>query len=191
MDRREDQLWQLRATAEPPRAVSWARQPLEEGRATRTLALELPPTDIVYFEVAEPLAEGDWVVEWPRERVSGPFARLDLQHRSCVGALFREPLPKLFLVLAARGARHWLGSLPRWLRPMQQQLEEKFRFVLADPADTHDFLDAFGLAAKDAPTMVIHDTAADAKRTLGEPLTKASAWRFVRAFLASRTHDEL
>ena len=81
----------------------------------RRAPLELPPTDMVYFEVSEPLAEGDWAVEWPRERVSGPFARLDLQHRSCVGALFREPLPKLFLVLAA-AARHWQGSLPRWLR---------------------------------------------------------------------------
>ena len=60
----------------------------------------------------------------------------------------------LFLVLATRGARHWQGSLPRWLRPMQQQLEEKFRFVLADPADAHDFLGAFGLTTKDAPTMV-------------------------------------
>ena len=192
MDRREDQLWQLRAATELPRAVSWTALPLEEGRATRTLTLELPPTDIVYFEVPEPLAEGDWAVEWPRERVSGPFARLDLQHRSCVGALFREPLPKLFLVLAARGARHWQGSLPRWLRPMQQQLEAKFRFVLADPADAHDFLGAFGLTTKDAPTMVIHDTAAGVKRALGEPLTKASAWRFVRGFLASQgAHDEL
>ena len=109
-----------------------------------------------------------------------------------MGALFREPLPKLFLVLAARGARHWQGSLPRWLRPMQQQLEAKFRFVLADPADAHDFLGAFGLTTKDAPTMVIHDTAAGVKRALGEPLTKASAWRFVRGFLASQgAHDEL
>jgi len=40
--------------------------------------------------------------------------------------------------------------------------------------------------------MVIHDTAAGVKRALGEPLTKASAWRFVRVFLASQgAHDEL
>ena len=63
---------------------------------------------------------------------------------------------------------------------------------LADPADAHDFLGAFGLTTKDAPTMVIHDTAAGVKRALGEPLTKASAWRFVRGFLASQgAHDEL
>ena len=55
-----------------------------------------------------------------------------------------------------------------------------------------DFLGAFGLTTKDAPTMVIHDTAAGVKRALGEPLTKASAWRFVRGFLASQgAHDEL
>ena len=53
-------------------------------------------------------------------------------------------------------------------------------------------LGAFGLTTKDAPTMVIHDTAAGVKRALGEPLTKASAWRFVRGFLASQgAHDEL
>ena len=35
MDRREDQLWQLRAATELPRAVGWTALPLEEERATR------------------------------------------------------------------------------------------------------------------------------------------------------------
>ena len=39
---------------------------------------------------------------------------------------------------------------------------------------------------------MVSTTAAGVKRALGEPLTKASAWRFVRGFLASQgAHDEL
>ena len=183
MDRREDQLWQLRAATALPRAVSWTALPLEAGRATRTLTLELPPTDIVYFEVSEPLAEGD---HGSSGHASASAGRL--RGSTCSTAvveLFREPLPKLFLVLAARGARHWQGSLPRWLRPMQQQLEAKLGSC-SPTRRTPTTFSARSASRRRTRRRWSSTTAAGVKRALGEPLTKASAWRFVRGFRLRR-----
>ena len=193
-------LGQLRSAAELEPLLLREAPPAELG-AWRPLApppsggvrhsLELPPTDIIYFELPAALERADWRVEWPREQVLGPVTRLDLQHTGSVSGLFRERRPKLVLVLADRGeGGDWLAALPKWLRAFHQKFERAFRFVLADPQKTADFMRTVGLTAADAPTVVIHDTHASVVRRLEKPMTSAAVWRLAEEW-QRRGKDEV
>ena len=59
----------------------------------------------------------------------------------------------------------------------------RLRFVLADPARTADFLKFFGLAAADAPTVLIHDTVRELKLRLQQPMGSEAVKTFVGDFL--------
>ena len=214
--------------ASPPLAGrrEWTPMALGDAATTVQFTVEIPPTDLFFFEALapahQPAAVHDWAVRWSdRDRdsdsggggggggagvgggggggaagavlaVLGPIARLDLEHRSSTSSLFREKRPKLVLVLADGGAgERWRGKLPRWLRALHAEYADRFKFVLADPGRTADFMRAFGISAADAPTAVIHDTdGGDAKHTLGEQMSRAAVRRFIAKFLQSRRQQQ-
>ena len=179
----------------PARPGAFEPMPLAEG-STATYSFEVAPTNMHFFAVRHPPSRGNWRIDWRDAGWGmtsfGPIARLDLEHRSCVSSLFSSSLPKLFLVLHAGGQRHWEGHRPKWLPKLLGEFGADFKVVLADPSATADFLRAFSLSASDAPTVVIHDTAAgasnpEAKHRLpggtATKLTKQRVWAFVDEFL--------
>lgn len=198
----------------------WTPMAFDDAATKVQFTVEIPPTDLFFFDALAPAHQPahvhDWVVRW-RGRddggsggggggagaaaggggaagaVLGPIARLDLEHRSSTSSLFREKRPKLVFVLADTAGERWRGRLPRWLRALHAEHADRFKFVLADPARTADFMRAFGISASDAPTAVIHDTAApggDAKHKLGEQMSKAAVRRFIARFLQSKKQEQ-
>ena len=153
--------------------------------------IEIAPTDLYFFAVVAPehqdSAVHDYVLSWAhgkRAGVVGPIARLDLEHRSMTKSLFSETKPKLIVVLADAAKAKWSGRLPGWLGPLHRKLGHRLKFVLADPQATADFMKFFGLAAADAPTVVIHDTVREQKHFLKEPMGSEAVKRFVNGFLS-------
>lgn len=184
----------------------WTTMSVDDAATAVQFAVEIAPTDLFFFEALAPAhqPEGvhDWTVRWMGGNgrggggggssaaglaVLGPIARLDLEHRSSTSRLFREKRPKLVLVLPDASGEKWRGRLPRWLRGLHAEYADTFKFVLADPRRTADFMRAFGISAADAPTAVIHDTAGgDTKHALGEQMSKAAVRRFIARFLQSK-----
>ena len=159
----------------------------------RQIAIELPPTDLVYlaFPPQEHMRAGSWLVQWEPGMAFGPIARLDLFNQRSLTAIFNDKRPKLFFVLPSKGARLWMGAVPRWLDEFLGQFSEAVKVVFAEPSDTADFMRQFALTAADAPTAVIHDTSRNGRKyRMGGKLSRARAWKFVQDFIAGRLQKE-
>mmetsp|Transcript_9830 Transcript_9830/g.16341 ORF Transcript_9830/g.16341 Transcript_9830/m.16341 type:complete len:465 (-) Transcript_9830:373-1767(-) len=176
-----------KGTQSSAEGTPWRSMPLLPD-ATRREMIEWAPTDMFFFDVAKPLPPGkDWSISWSRHNVLGPIARLDLDHRSCVSSLFQEIRPKLFFVLLGQSGTSWAADrLPKWIQDLEQTYERDFKFVLADPRHTGDFMRVFGLSVADAPTVVIHDSKQDLKLKLSKPMYRASVRDFIKSFLQNQ-----
>ena len=184
-----------------PVQFDWSAVALEPS-SSRRLAVEIPPTDLYYFDFPAatepgPAAADNWRLDWTPETTFGPITRLDLQHKSSTTALFRDVRPKLFFVLPTHGSEHWVGHLPKWLPQLFHEHSTRFRFALADPSRSDDFLKAFGMQPSDAPAVVLHDTnGGDVKRRMQGKVTNRAVREFLRPFLKAepdpkQTRDEL
>ena len=180
-----------------PRRAAWVPMAVDDVASTVQLPIEIAPTDLYFFSVVSPAAQDgavhDWALAWRAGRragVLGPIARLDLEHRSMTSALFRDKRPKLIVVLPDADGSKWGGRLPAWLAPLHRKHSAAFKFVLANPQRTADFMRFFGLTAADAPTVVIHDTVGEGKHRLQERMSKESVQRFVSGFLARRGNKD-
>ena len=113
--------------------ASWQLMEFVDGRTAR-FAVELPPTELYYFDFDEARQPGNWQLNWTAGRSLGPITRLDLMHQQSTSGLFRDVRPKLFLLLADGASRHWVGHLPKWLPALHAQFASRLRFVLVDPS---------------------------------------------------------
>lgn len=172
-----------------PESLAWPR--LAPGsypsQAMRWVAIETPPTNLLFFRVPDPMPRGSWEVVWAREEHSGPMVRMDLDNRMSTRGMFLEVRPKLIIVLATNG-KLWGQVVPDWILSLQRELDERFVFVLADPATCQNFIDVFQIPNANLPTAVIHDTVkekqtnGEEKYRLGEPLSEGAVRRLVDDF---------
>ena len=171
------------------RRIGWEEMALRGGGARlHRMRIEIAPTRMYHLDV-DVSRGGNWRVGWEVGHALGPIDRLDLKHKNCVGTLFSNPKPKLFIVLDNGGSADWRATLPEWTARLLDEHSSDFVFVAADPVTTADFMQHMGLRGDDAPTAVIHDTKREAKHRMSEPFGEEAVGRFIRRFLGQ--HDEL
>jgi Tfp pilus assembly protein FimT len=188
--------------ASAPHPITWSPMAVQKETARR-ITVEVAPTDQLYFTLPPTGTVGNggnWHVQWGAGEAVGPLARLDLHHQRSLNAIFSDARPKLFLVMPSRSygktrpageVTQWADSLPNWLVALHATYGAQFKFVLAEPRESADFMKQFGLSMADVPTAAIHDTPRSGhKYRMHEKLRKATIWRFVRDFLAERLHKE-
>jgi len=173
----------------PPAPLTWAAV-RADGGSSRRVAVMIPPTDLMYFNfpaAAEMPAAQNWRLDWTFSTSLGPITKLDLEHQSSTSNLFKDERPKLFIVLPASGSDHWAARLPQWLPQLYHAYSRRLRFVLADPATSHDFLNVVRLKPTDAPTVVLHHPKLgddpNAIRRLGKPMTGKAVRTFVHGYV--------